>query len=334
MKINILIELPLSIFYHIKLLILSFEEFNNKFGIDSKAMSNIRVEDIGKKISLTPIEIIMKDQKPVSVANPVLNVIVNLHPTDGKHQVWNIRREGSLVYYFDSFGVVTPTFFLEELVDLGSNERIKEYDESFCGAYCLYLIYLNDKGLRIKDALNILVNQFKNPGMYDECCKDNDIDSEDEIEIYLLIEKPPLVKPRSRISPLLMAGYDQRSISGTAWGTKGGAHSQIVVNGSLQSWLVDDNNIVLPHSPKATDFVWVFVCARVWGLNRWMRNDLVSCIFCGLYSSLGSFAGDSVWRGCRISKVALFFQSVVWVAEVVMFFCFVLCSWLRSSWIC
>ena len=39
-------------------------------------------------------------------------------------------------------------------------------------------------------ALNILVNQCKYPGMYDECCKDNDIDSEDEVDIYLLREKP------------------------------------------------------------------------------------------------------------------------------------------------
>ena len=40
------------------MLILSFEEFNNKFGIDIKAMSKIRIEDIGKDISLTPIEIV------------------------------------------------------------------------------------------------------------------------------------------------------------------------------------------------------------------------------------------------------------------------------------
>ena len=29
------------------MLILSFEEFNNEFGIDNKPMSNIRKEDIG-----------------------------------------------------------------------------------------------------------------------------------------------------------------------------------------------------------------------------------------------------------------------------------------------
>ena len=87
-----------------------------------------------------------------------------------------IRRESGLGYYFDSFGVATPPFFLEEYVDLGFNERIQQYDESFCGAYCLYLIYLIDRGLRTKSALFLLVNPVKCPGIYDEClclgCKD------------------------------------------------------------------------------------------------------------------------------------------------------------------
>ena len=125
--------------------IISFEEFNNKFGIDNKAMSNIRIGDIGKDISLTPIEIVMRVQYPVSVCEPDVNINLNLHPTDGTHWVLVIRKEGGPVCYFDSFGVETPPLFLEEYVNLGSNERIQQYDESYCGAYCLYLIYLNDK---------------------------------------------------------------------------------------------------------------------------------------------------------------------------------------------
>ena len=93
------------------MLILSFEEFNNKFGIDNKAMVNIRIEDVGKDISPTPIEKIMRDQKPDSVANPEFNIIANLHPTDGTHWVLVIRREGGPVYNFDSFGVETPYYF-------------------------------------------------------------------------------------------------------------------------------------------------------------------------------------------------------------------------------
>ena len=154
------------------MLILTFEEFNNKFNIDNNAMSDIRIKDIGKDISLTPIEIVMRDETPDSIletASPICeagsliiepnsNIIVNLHPTEGTHWVLVIRREGGPVYYFDSFGVETPPLFLEEYVDLGTNESIQQYDESYCGAYCLYMIYLIDRGFRIKSALNILVN--------------------------------------------------------------------------------------------------------------------------------------------------------------------------------
>ena len=88
-----------------------------------------------------------------------------------------IRREGGPVYYFDSFGVENPHIFLEEYVDLGSNERIQQDDE-YCGAYFLYMIYLIDRGFRINNALNILVNQCKYPGTYNECfclaCNVND----------------------------------------------------------------------------------------------------------------------------------------------------------------
>ena len=36
---------------------------------------------------------------------------------------------------------------------------MQEYDESYCGAYCLYVICLIANGYRIKGALNTLVNQ-------------------------------------------------------------------------------------------------------------------------------------------------------------------------------
>ena len=151
------------------MLILTFEEFNNKFKNDNNAMSDIRIKDIGKDISLTPIEIVMRDDKPEMVSEPNSNIIVNLHPTEGTHWVLVIRREGGPIYYFDSFGVETPPLFLEEYVDLGSNEKIQQYDESYCGAYCLYMIYLIDRGLRTQSALNILVNQVKCPEIYTEC---------------------------------------------------------------------------------------------------------------------------------------------------------------------
>ena len=44
------------------MLILTFGEFNDKFNIDNNAMNDIRIKDIGKDLSLTPIEIVMRDQ--------------------------------------------------------------------------------------------------------------------------------------------------------------------------------------------------------------------------------------------------------------------------------
>ena len=151
------------------MLVLTFEEFNNKINVDNNAMSDIRIKDIGKDISLTPIEIVMREKTPDNTSEPNVNIIVNLHPTDSTHWVLVIRREGGPVYFFDSFGVETPPLFLEESVDLGSNERIQQYDEIYCGAYCLYMIYLIDRGFRINNALNILVNQCKYQGIYNEC---------------------------------------------------------------------------------------------------------------------------------------------------------------------
>ena len=80
------------------MLILNFEEFNNKCNIDNNAMSDIRMKDVGEDISLTPIEIVMRDQTPDNTIEPNFNIIANLHPTDGTHCDLVIRREGGPEY--------------------------------------------------------------------------------------------------------------------------------------------------------------------------------------------------------------------------------------------
>ena len=57
----------MNFFDCIKMLTLTFEEFINNFAIDNKTLSNIRLEDIGKDLSLTPIEIVMRDQTPDNI---------------------------------------------------------------------------------------------------------------------------------------------------------------------------------------------------------------------------------------------------------------------------
>ena len=80
-----------------KMLILTFEEFNDNIGIDNKIMINIRIEDIGKDISLIPIKIVMRYEKPDNTSEPNINIIINLHPTDDTHRVLVIWRRWSCV---------------------------------------------------------------------------------------------------------------------------------------------------------------------------------------------------------------------------------------------
>ena len=73
------------------MLILTLEEFIYKSNIENKAMSNIKIKDIGRNISLIPIEKEMRDQKRGNINDNKFNIIVNLHPTDGfiyKERKW------------------------------------------------------------------------------------------------------------------------------------------------------------------------------------------------------------------------------------------------------
>ena len=90
---------------------------------------------------------------------------------------------------------------------------------------------VNVKGIHPQSTPDDNVNDNVNDNINDNFNDNVDnIDSEDEDDIYLLTEIPPEVKPlaSSRVSPL-----------------------QIDVNGNLQSWLDDDNiivNVIFPES--------------------------------------------------------------------------------------
>ena len=63
------------------MLILTFEEFNNKFNNNYNAMSEIRIKDIGKDISLTTIEIVPRDQTLDNTSEPkskLLSIYIQL----------------------------------------------------------------------------------------------------------------------------------------------------------------------------------------------------------------------------------------------------------------
>ena len=241
-------------------------------------MSGIRIKVIGKDISLTPIEIVMRDETPDNINDNNFNIIVNLYPTDGTHWVLAIRREGGPTYYFDSFGVETPPLFLEEYVDLGSNERIQQYDGSYCGAYCLYMIYLIDRGFRIKSALNNLVGQVKFPEIYNECfclvcnvnVNDNVIDNVNDIDNDNVIDNDNDNDLRSsfanndndlrssfanndndNVKDDVIYQFDEKHQKGKPNNKECSTNTiSININEDLQSWLNDDNIITDATLPE------------------------------------------------------------------------------------
>ena len=96
------------------MIILIFEEFNNKYNIENEAMSNIEIESICRDIILIPIEVVVGDRTPDSVNETNFNIFVKLHPTGCTHWVLIMRREGGAACFFDSFDVETPPIFLQE----------------------------------------------------------------------------------------------------------------------------------------------------------------------------------------------------------------------------
>ena len=49
---------------NLKVIFPNFKEFNDKYKIDNIAMSNIEIEDLGRNIGLTSIEVVMRGQAP------------------------------------------------------------------------------------------------------------------------------------------------------------------------------------------------------------------------------------------------------------------------------
>ena len=135
------------------------------------------------------------------------------------------------------------------------------------------MIYLIDRGFRINNALNSLVNQCKNPGIYNKCfCLScnvndndkvndqdnvnvNDNDSDNVIDnvydnvndnfIYLFDEKNQRGKPNNKEDPRT------DSFCGKPSGfTDLSNNISVNINKDLQSWLNDDNIITKATLPE------------------------------------------------------------------------------------
>ena len=110
---------------------LSFKEFVNKYGFKNEATSNVEIKEILKLMN-TSCGIYMRDDKFITTSG-----IVNLHPTEGTHWVMFTNQN-----YFDSYGCPPPLNITKQINNGIYSECQIQKDDSYCAAYCLYVLYL------------------------------------------------------------------------------------------------------------------------------------------------------------------------------------------------
>ena len=112
---------------------LSFKEFVDKYRLKNEATSNVEIKEILKLMN-TSCGIYMRDDKFITTSG-----IVNLHPTKGTHWVMFVNE-----FYFDSYGCPPPLNILNHIKKGIYSEYQIQKDDSYCAAYCLYVLYLTN----------------------------------------------------------------------------------------------------------------------------------------------------------------------------------------------
>ena len=82
----------------------------------------------------TSCGIYMRDDKFITTSG-----IVNLHPTKGTHWVMFTNQN-----YFDSYGCPPPLNITKQINNGIFSEYQIQKDDSYCAAYCLYVLYLTN----------------------------------------------------------------------------------------------------------------------------------------------------------------------------------------------
>ena len=128
----------------------SFKEFIEKYRLTNEAISNVKIKEILKLMNITECGIYMRDDKFTTTSG-----IINLYPT-GTH--WDII---VTEFYFDSYGCPPPTNILNHNKKGIYSEYQIQKNDSYCSAYCLYVLYLTQI-LGFKNALlNFYYQTFK-----------------------------------------------------------------------------------------------------------------------------------------------------------------------------
>ena len=114
----------------------TFNDFVKKYNLRNKTTSNIKIQQVLISTGLNNVGIYLDDGQFSSDIG-----IVNLHPFKGTHWVCYINEN-----FFDSYGCAPPKKlskfnFKRNGFCFYSEYQIQKND-SFCGSYCLYIIYL------------------------------------------------------------------------------------------------------------------------------------------------------------------------------------------------
>ena len=135
---------------------MKFNDFDKKFDLKNKATSNIKIQQVLNSIGLNNIGIYLRDGPFESDIG-----IVNLHPSKGTHWICYINEN-----YFDSYSIVCPKKLSKFIIIRNGYCLYSEYqiqkNDSYCGSYCLNIIYLTKVlGIDFKSAvLNLNYQRF------------------------------------------------------------------------------------------------------------------------------------------------------------------------------
>ena len=138
------------------MIMMTFNDFVNKYELKNKATSNIKIQQVLSSLSLNDIGIYLRDGPFESDIGTV-----NLHQPRGTHWVCYINKN-----YFDSYGCVPPKKLSKFNIKRNGYCLYSEYQiqkiDSYCTSYCLSIIYLTKVlGIDFKSAvLNLYYQRF------------------------------------------------------------------------------------------------------------------------------------------------------------------------------
>ena len=122
---------------------MTFNDFVKKFNLKNKATSNKKIQQVLSSLSLNDVGIYLRTGPFKTDIG-----IINLHPSKGTHWTCYVNEN-----CFDSYGCVCPKKLSKFIIKrnrycLYSDYQIQKND-SFCGSYCLYIIYLTKAVLNL-----------------------------------------------------------------------------------------------------------------------------------------------------------------------------------------